>query len=159
MGYHEWFEELAEKHRTIVEKCHRLSDDALVDYFLYENMVEKEPDYCPLYATGTKCHRMEDLNCYLCGCPEFRFCDGGFGVYEGKKLYSYCAIDSRHATWVRVSDGWHLDCSGCTLPHHKSYILKHFDRDWKKIMKEVECGEPGMLSAKKIAIIVKKEVR
>jgi len=142
----------------VVEKCRNLDDEALVDYFEYENMARREPAYCPLYATHTKCHRMEHLNCYLCGCPEFRFCDGGFGTYEKKRLYSYCAIDSRHAKWVETDEGWHLDCSDCTLPHHKSYIMKHFDRNWKKIMQKVECGADETLSGEKIAIILKKEL-
>ena len=43
--------------------------DEVIEYFKFENMVKNEPDFCPLYKDNKKCHDMEDLNCYLCACP------------------------------------------------------------------------------------------
>ncbi len=156
MGYKSWFETLARKHRAIVQAHSDLSDEVLVDYFAYEHMATHESDYCPLYATRTKCHEMEELNCYLCGCPEFRFCDRGFAVREGKRLFSYCAVHSRFAAWIDTPEGYHLDCSGCSVPHRKRYILRHFDRDWRVIMRRVPCEEEVSLPQEEAAELWKE---
>ncbi len=47
-------------------------------------MVEKENDFCLLYKDNKKCHDYEDLNCYLCACPYFRFDDEGISKKRGK---------------------------------------------------------------------------
>jgi len=139
MTYRAWFEEHAGRHRWIVESLPPgMEPEEIVDYFSYDNMRKKHPDFCPLYARGVKCHEMEDLNCYLCGCPSFRFCDEGIDRIDGKIRYSLCAIDSRKARYIESDKALHLDCSDCLLPHRRSFILKHFDRDWKRIMRECE---------------------
>lgn len=137
MGYEEWFRDFARRHRAIVDGLSHLSDEELVDYFDYKKMKSAHPDFCPLYRRGEKCHEMEDLNCYLCGCPYFRFCDEGIDQMEGRVRYSLCSIDARGGGTVESREAIHQDCSGCLLPHRKSFILHHFDRDWKRVMKEV----------------------
>jgi len=37
-------------------------------------------------------------------------------------------------------DNMHQDCSDCTVPHHRSYIGKNFNNDWKKIMFKCNLG-------------------
>jgi hypothetical protein len=138
MSYIEWFEAHGRKHAAVMAKLTHLSDDEVIAYFRYENMVRHEPDFCPLYAQGKKCHEMEALNCYLCACPNFRFDDTGFEVHEGKSLKSYCAIDSKDGAQFVGEDAIHQNCSGCTVPHHESYIKKHFSRDWFSIMAKVK---------------------
>jgi hypothetical protein len=137
MGYAKWFEAHGKKHAAIMAKLTHLSDEAVIAYFSYENMAEKEPDFCPLYAQNKKCHDMEKLNCYLCACPNFRFDDTGFEEIEGKSLKSYCAINSKDGTVYEGEDALHQNCSGCTVPHHERYIKEVFKRDWFEIMKEV----------------------
>ena len=78
MSYKSWFLEHGNKHKAIMAKLTHLSDEEVIAYFRFENMVEKEPDFCPLYADNKKCHDMQALNCYLCACPNFRFDDKGF---------------------------------------------------------------------------------
>ena len=136
MTYKEWFESHAEKHRAIVEKLGDLSDEELIRYFRFDNMVKREPDFCPLYSTKTKCHEMEDLNCYLCACPHFRFDDEGIYTVGEKTLFSTCAIDAKEGKQFISDDAIHQDCSGCMIPHKEAYIRKHFSRDWREIMKE-----------------------
>ena len=138
MGYEEWFRDFARRHRAIVEKLSHLSDEELVDYFDYDHMRIAHPDFCPLYRQGLKCHAMENLNCYLCGCPYFRFCDEGIDRIGGKVRYSLCSIDARGGGTAESAEAIHQDCSGCLLPHRKSFILRHFDRDWSRIMKDVD---------------------
>jgi hypothetical protein len=137
MSYSSWFRQHGEKHARIMEKLSSCSDDEIIAYFRFENMVEHEPDFCPLYRERKKCHEMENLNCYLCACPYFRFNDAGFKEVKGKKLQSYCSIEAKGGTLFEGEEAWHQDCSGCTIPHHEHYIKKHFQRDWFKIMQDV----------------------
>ena len=144
MSYIKWFEDHAAKHKKIVQKllAEGLDKEEIIAYFNFENMVKNEPDFCPLYkeknedgTLGKKCHDMEQLNCYLCACPNFRFKDEGIEERDGKTVYSFCAIDSKEGRQGVYGDKIHQDCSGCTVPHHVSYVRKHFDTEWKKIMK------------------------
>ena len=134
MSYEEWFETHAAKHKKIVDKlvAKGLGEDEIINYFEYENMAKEEIDFCPLYKDNKKCHEMEKLNCYLCGCPNFRFDDEGLDEYNAKKILSKCDINNgsklSHGSFI------HQDCSKCTVPHHKAYVKKNFDLDWKKIM-------------------------
>jgi hypothetical protein len=136
MSYEEWFEQHAQKHQKIVEKlvAEGFTQEQIIDYFAYENMAKEESDFCPLYKDGKKCHDMKELNCYLCGCPNFRFNDNGFGTYNGIKILSRC--DIHNGSSIGRSGAIHQDCSKCTVPHHKAYISKNFDFNWKKVMKE-----------------------
>jgi len=134
MTYLEWFDAHAKKHAAIVAKLEGLSDEEIIAYFDYENLKTKEPDFCPLFAQDAKCHEMEGLNCYLCGCPHFRFSDAGLYEIGQKRCYSECAIGARGARWFESEDALHLDCSHCTLPHRRTVTEKYFDREWKEIM-------------------------
>lgn len=136
MSYTSWFNEHAQKHNIIVQKLLKngLEKEQIIDYFDFENMVQKEPDFCPLYAENKKCHDMKKLNCYLCACPNFRFKDEGFEKLEEKTKYSFCDIDSKDGRVGVYGDSIHQDCSKCSVPHHKAYVSKNFDLDWKKIM-------------------------
>lgn len=118
-------------------KLTHLSDTEVIHYFRFENMVENEPDFCPLYKENKKCHNMQELNCYLCACPNFRFNDKGFKEVEGKSLKSYCDIDSKDGDIFIGEDAIHQNCTECTVPHHEAYIKKLFSRDWFKTMKNV----------------------
>jgi len=137
MTYKSWFLEHGKKHKAIMAKLTHLNDDEVIHYFRFENMVEKEPDFCPLYKDNKKCHDIKALNCYLCACPNFRFDDEGFKEVKGKALKSYCAIDSKDGAVFEGESQLHQDCSGCTVPHHESYIRKVFKRDWFQIMQAV----------------------
>ncbi len=138
MSYTNWFENHAQKHKKIVDKliASEYSKDEIIDYFDFENMVKNEKDFCPLYADGKKCHDMEELNCYLCACPNFRFNDNGVKKVDAKIQYSFCAIDSKDGRAGIYGDKIHQDCSKCKVPHKKEYIKKYFDYDWKEVMKE-----------------------
>ena len=140
MGYSQWFENHAKKHKKIVDKLlsSSKSKDEIIEYFCYENMAKEEIDFCPLYKDGTKCHEMKELNCYLCACPNFRFDDEGIDEYNGHKILSKCEINN--GSTIAHSGKIHHDCSSCIVPHHKSFIKKVFDVDWKKIMSECNLG-------------------
>lgn len=137
MTYQEWYDDFAQKHKTIVEKLLKKGFDKaqIIEYFDFENMVENEPSFCLLYADKKKCHEIDSLNCYLCACPHFRFNDEGFEVIEGKTKKSYCSINAKEGRLGVYGDTIHQDCTKCTIPHHKRYISKNFDLDWKVCMK------------------------
>jgi hypothetical protein len=137
MSYSSWFQAHGKKHKEIMDRLTELSDDDVIAYFRFDNMVVNEPDFCPLYKENKKCHDNNTLNCYLCACPNFRFDDNGFSKEAEKTLFSMCNIESKDGSQYISDDAIHQNCAGCGVPHHKSYIQKVFDRDWFKMMKEV----------------------
>lgn len=137
MSYKEWFESHAAKHKAIMAKLTALSDEEVIQYFRFENMVINERDFCPLYQENKKCHETDELNCYLCACPNFRFNDKGLTKEGEKTIFSTCSIDSPDGDRYIHANAIHQNCSGCLVPHKESYIKKVFSRDWLAIMKEV----------------------
>jgi len=136
--YKEWFISHGKKHQEIVKRLSHLSDDEIIEYFRFENMQKNEPDFCPLYAKDKKCHDMDNLNCYLCACPYFRFSDDGISKRGEKVIKSICSIDAKDSSEIEHNDIIHLNCSFCTLPHRESFIKRVFNRDWFKIMKSCQ---------------------
>jgi len=136
MAYSDWFNKHNEKHKKIVEKLieKAYSKEQIIDYFDFENMKKEEIDFCPLYAKDKKCHDIESLNCYLCACPNFRFKDEGIKKVESATQFSFCAIESKDGRQGVYGEKIHQDCSKCSVPHHREYVSKHFDLDWKKMM-------------------------
>lgn len=124
MTYSNWLDKHSLKHKNIINKLSHLSDEEIIKYFDYENMKLKEKEFCVLYKDNKKCHDIEDLNCYLCGCPNFRI----------DKTKSFCSIDSKDGGKIVLEDFTHQDCSKCTVPHGVPYIKKNFNRDWSSIM-------------------------
>jgi len=99
----------------------------IVEYFDYDNMAKEESEFCPLYATCTKCHKTEkEFNCYLCGCPYFRESDDKpFSVNEnGTKVMSICSINAKNAGTF-IQDGvQQCDCTNCLIPHNPKLSLR-----------------------------------
>ena len=138
MTYEEWFIKQGNLHANVMKKLTDKSIDEVIEYFKFENMVKNEPDFCPLYKDNKKCHDMEDLNCYLCACPNFRFKMEGFEkTDDGKTLFSVCSIKSRDGSQFIGDDYIHQNCSGCIVPHRAKYIKKNFNRNWFEVMKDV----------------------
>jgi len=137
LTYSQWFDTHADKHHKLTQRLlsEGLSQSEIIAYFRFENMVEKEQEFCELYKTNTKCHDMEELNCYLCACPNFRFTMDP-EIKEGKHIHSHCSIDSKDGAVFEHDNNIHQDCSGCLVPHHEPYISKHFSINWREIMKD-----------------------
>ena len=138
MSYLKWFKNHSEKHKKIIDRLlkNNLTKVEIVEYFKYENLKESEPEFCPLFAKKKKCHNIEYLNCYMCGCPNFRFNDNGFRIENNKTLFSYCSIHSKDGREFISDSAIHQNCSDCTLPHSKEYIIEHFSLHWFKMMKK-----------------------
>jgi len=143
LGYTTWVKEHALAHKKIVEKllAQGMEKEEIISYFDFENMKEKESAFCPLYAQNKKCHEMEELNCYLCSCPNFRYSDAGIQKIGPNTQHSFCSIDSKDGKQGVYGDKIHQDCSRCQVPHHRAYVEKHFDLDWMKIMQPCHVEE------------------
>ena len=129
MTYKQWYDAHGRKTNKILQKLQQQNYTKLeiIDYFLYENMVINEKNFCPLYEKSIKCHNLESLNCLFCGCPFIRFDDNN----------SYCSIDAKDGKVIKLSDNTsHQDCSNCTIPHKNSFIIKYFKYDWFEIMRD-----------------------
>ena len=137
MSYSSWFKAHGEKHKEIIKKLSHLNDDEVIVYFRFDNMVQNEPNFCPLYADNKKCHDNKELNCYFCACPNFRFKDEGIKQIENKTLFSICHIKSKDGDQYISDDAIHQNCAGCFVPHSEAYIKKHFTRDWFEAMDQV----------------------
>ncbi|MDD3324874.1 MAG: hypothetical protein PHN38_07110 [Sulfurospirillaceae bacterium] len=138
MSYLEWFENHGNKHLEIVQKLQskHYTKEQIIDYFSFDNMCKNESDFCYLYAQNKKCHKITYLNCYMCACPHFRFNDNGLFEKDGVIVKSTCTIDSKKAIFSTCSGVSHLDCSNCTVPHSKRFIVQNFSDDWFEIMKK-----------------------
>ncbi len=117
MTYEEWEQAHEIKRDNIVQKLSGLSVEEITDYFSYDNMVKAEPNFCGLYAQNKKCHDMQDLNCYNCGCPYFQYDDKGLSKKGTATVYSKCTINAKESAEFKTEDAIHLDCSNCTIPH------------------------------------------
>ena len=137
MTYDQWFQLQGELHSNVMKKLTHKSVDEIIEYFKFENMVKNEPDFCPLYKDNKKCHDVEELNCYLCACPHFRFDDLGFEKIGEKVVSSFFSIESKKRAKFEGDDYIHHDCSGCTIPHRAKYIKKDFKANWFEAMKDV----------------------
>jgi len=140
MGYLRWFERHAKRHAKIVTKLLEkgMDKEAIIDYFAYDNMRIHEVGFCPLYRKNEKCHTMEALNCYLCGCPIFRFSDEGIIEKNGQMQMSGCATHRPQGRLTQANNQLHQDCTHCTLPHERLYIEQVFEEEWSSIMKRCE---------------------
>jgi len=100
----------------------------LVDGFDFDKRKKDCPNECPCYGENKPCHKMVDLNCFLCYCPEYDLnkSEGGckLGNPQGKgKWFVHAALP----------EGKIWDCSDCTHPHEKevakTYFRKMFNID------------------------------
>lgn len=139
MTYTQWFDAHALKHAVIMNKLTGVSDAEVLKYFRFENMVINEPSFCLLYADNKKCHEIDELNCYWCACPYFRFNDTGFSTQKGLTLYSRCSIESKEGLQFVSDKSIHQDCTNCLIPHGENILQKEFNRNWRITMEEALC--------------------
>jgi len=55
MTYNDWYETHSKKHAAIMKKLEGLDEFDVVQYFIFENMVEKEPNFMPLIPNAMIC--------------------------------------------------------------------------------------------------------
>lgn len=139
MTYDSWFISHKDKHKAIINKlkANNASPEEIREYFLFDNMVLNEPEFCPLYKTNTKCHDMDNLSCFLCACPHFIYNDDGLHSDEEERtVYSECSINCSKGGKYVYGNTVHQDCSNCQIPHTERYVERAFDYDWGNIMRD-----------------------
>ena len=136
MTYDEWKIEHATKKANIIRKKNLTDVDEIIKYFDFDNMVKNEVDFCPLYKDNIKCHNVEKLSCYYCGCPYFKVNE--YPKTVGKTtIASICIINSKlkdefyenpdENNVVKI----HCDCSNCFIPHDPKFAKKMLDQSIK----------------------------
>lgn len=86
----------------------------VIEEFDFENQKKKNPEKCVCYSEG-KCHDVENLNCFLCYCPE----------YDNSITEEGCRINSSKGKWLfdkKLAAGKIWDCSDCDYPHQKKVV-------------------------------------
>jgi len=92
----------------------------IIDEFDFEKQKGKNSDKCPCYSEG-KCHDVENLNCFLCYCPE----------YDNSKIEGGCKINSEKGKWFfdeKFPAGKIWDCSSCDYPHKEEIVKKYLKK-------------------------------
>jgi len=133
MTYEEWYADNYKKKQEILERLQGKSPREIVDYFDYDNMILREPDYCPLYKDKMKCHNMDDLNCFFCACPYFLYGNNNNPIEidrdNNTEIMSKCSIKSKFKdVFTYIQDDTKkkaCDCSGCYIPHKKEFVYRY----------------------------------
>lgn len=90
----------------------------------FETRSEKYPKKCPYYQKNPlkSCHpEVEDLNCFLCACPN----------YTSKSEQGGCRINSKQGKWTyhpNLPKGRVWDCSDCNK-YHSPKAIEDFLKD------------------------------
>ena len=129
MTYSEWQTENSAKRSKLQRKLESwgLNQKQVISYFNYDNMRVNQPDYCGLYKTNSKCHQMDNLNCYLCACPHFVIHNPPLPAGKNE-LHSTCSISSRFAETFTTDNSSHCDCTNCTIPHTEKAALANYEQ-------------------------------
>lgn len=101
--------------------------EEIVEFFMYENMRRRYPDFCQYYKSGEICHKnmkKENFNCFFCGCPEFYA--SYYNVSE--KQFGKCLLGSKKGKYDETG---HWDCSDCSFVHYPKYVLRFLrEKPW-----------------------------
>jgi Zn-finger protein len=98
----------------------------------FEVRSKRYPDRCPYYQKNppTPCHlEVNDLNCFLCACPEY-----DNTTHEGR-----CKMGSRMGKWYyhqALPQGRVWDCSDCPTPHFPDYVEKFLIQNIERLKQE-----------------------
>ncbi len=114
-----WYKDFIAKRNYIIEKYNLKTPEQIASFFIYKNLKEKEPNFCPLFPKNEKCHDMkeEDLNCFYCACPFYNY-----EIWdEEKKIFGACLLSESEG--IRNQYGY-WDCTNCTLSHTSEFVIK-----------------------------------
>lgn len=115
LSFYAFLTHLNLKKSLIIKQQSFKTVDEMVDYFDFENMSKYQKHFCILYKTGTKCHEIQNLNCFFCACP--------FYVVQDEK-HTFCKINSKFASYIVLDDLNICDCTNCHFIHKKFVVNK-----------------------------------
>lgn len=93
----------------------------------FEIRSQKHPNECPYYEKRTSCHNIEDLNCFLCICPEYSSDkdEGGCKLnHQSGKWHSPYPYSQSRRVW---------DCSDCPFPHFPTYVEQYLRKNLEEL--------------------------
>lgn len=141
-----WKLSFHEKVCKIIRENNLTSPEEVVEFFMYENMKERYPDFCPLYKENKTCHEKlskDSFNCFFCACPHFIS-----SLYnKTEKKFGGCSLNSKNGLYNEYG---YWDCTKCYFVHHPRYALRYLRENpwtldsicWKrKDVKDVEEGK------------------
>lgn len=106
--------EFIKKRQEIISRFQLHTPEETIEFFKYDNLKLKVPDFCVLFKDNLLCHNLpeNELICYFCACPfyDYELWD------EDKKIFGACK--NPEGTGIRNEHGY-FDCTNCTLPHQK----------------------------------------
>ncbi len=114
-----WFKQYRNKIRTIIDNENlSLHFEAIAEFFLYQNMQQKYPQFCELYKKDKLCHNnlpKEKFCCLFCGCPFYNYdiWDQENNVFGGCNINSTDGFRNENGYW---------DCSNCSFVHHILWV-------------------------------------
>ncbi|MCD6596029.1 hypothetical protein J7L68_10215 [bacterium] len=122
-----WFDSYYEKVKAIIV-AENLTIHQIPDFFLYDNLSKKYPDFCPLYKSGEFCHsgiERKKICCLFCGCPFY-----DYSIWDDKrKIFGGCSINSKFG--FRLENGF-WDCTNCNFVHNLDWIKSN-----RKVIEEL----------------------
>lgn len=94
----------------------------IISEFKFNNKRLKNSGECPCYKENKPCHNIkrDELNCFLCYCPEYNNSEEGG-----------CEINSMKGKWCynnKLPKGKIWDCSDCDHPHKEEIVRKHLKK-------------------------------
>ena len=91
----------------------------------FQQRSQTHPEACDCYSSEIGlCHKIENLNCFLCGCP----------YYPSENPSEQCKLDpsrGNHIPYNNPPSNTLLDCNTCNHPHNpkivETYIRKNIN--------------------------------
>ena len=116
----QWRTEHIRKVKKIIRE-NNLTGEQIPQFFLYDNLRERYPDFCPLFEKDKLCHagvEREKFCCLFCACP---FYDHQLWDEENK-IFGGCRINSRFG---RRNEAGYWDCTNCVFVHNIDWVRAH----------------------------------
>ena len=104
--------------------------------------LSQDPEFkphCPCYRAGKPCHdKVEDLNCFLCNCPNYET-DLFYPETNGDILLGRCKANSQRGKYFPTPQFPEVkiwDCSDCPAYHSPNIVLNHIQKNLPKIQEQ-----------------------
>jgi len=93
----------------------------IIKEYNYETRSTNHPAECMCYKQKIPCHDMDNLNCFLCYCPN----------YDTDNQEGGCLIDNPNGKWTyskKLPSKKIWDCSNCEYPHLENNVKTHLNK-------------------------------